>query len=807
MKHIPKTIASWLTPLLALGLLVGCETRPGVTSLLATGVPSVISTSPADGATDVVLNTKIAATFSEAMDSTTINASTFLVMQGTTQVSGTVSYTGTTATFAPTSALSSSTTYTVTLTTDAHSASGESLSTNSVWSFTTGTTVSASAPTVESSDPADAATDVPTNQNIAVTFSTAMDAATISASTFVVTQGTSVISGTVTYSGTTAHFVSTDVFAVNTVYTVKITTGAQNLSGTGLAVDYVWSFTSGTEADIIAPQVSLTDPADGDLDIALNQKIAATFSKGMDASTITAVTFTVTQGSTPVAGSVSFVGTTAVFAPSASLLAGTVYTATVTTGVKDLSGNALEGNYVWSFTTGTTAVAVAPTVTLTSPLDAETGVALNQKIAATFSKTMDATTISATTVLLVHGNVAVSGLVTYSGTTAKFTPSANLLPNTLYTATVTTGAKDLSGTKLLLNYVWSFTTGAATVVVPPTVSLTDPLNLATGVILKQKIGATFSKSMDPLTITTASFSIKQGAANVPGTVKLVGTVATFTPSVSLLPNTTYTATITTAAKDLSGNRIANNYVWTFTTMPAIAEILQSAATYGGFGGSAGLTNQGIFTVINGDIGTTAACTLVTGFHDKGGEVYTETPLNVGNVKGEITCAPPAPGTATKFAAAVLALGDATTAYNHFAGLPGGADPGAGELGGLVLAPGTYTAAGGTFAITGNDLTLDAQNNPNAQWVFQMAATLTVGQPGQPHSIILVNGAQAKNVVWQVGSAATINGAGGGTMVGTIISYAGVTFSTAGNVTLTTLNGRAISLNASVTMVNTVINVQ
>ncbi|HSN80674.1 MAG TPA: ice-binding family protein, partial [Rhodoferax sp.] len=60
--------------------------------------------------------------------------------------------------------------------------------------------------------------------------------------------------------------------------------------------------------------------------------------------------------------------------------------------------------------------------------------------------------------------------------------------------------------------------------------------------------------------------------------------------------------------------------------------------------------------------------------------------------------------------------------------------------------------------------------------------------------------------WQVGSTATINAGGGGTMAGTIIAQAGVIISTAGNVSVVTLNGRALSLGASVTMVNTVINV-
>jgi len=108
-------------------------------------------------------------------------------------------------------------------------------------------------------------------------------------------------------------------------------------------------------------------------------------------------------------------------------------------------------------------------------------------------------------------------------------------------------------------------------------------------------------------------------------------------------------------------------------------------------------------------------------------------------------------------------------------------------------------------ITLSDLTLDAKGDANAVWVFQMATSLTVGDTA-PRNVILINGAQAKNVYWQVGSAATINGAGGGTMVGTIIAQSGVTFSTAGNAIITTLNGRALALSASVTMVNTVINV-
>ncbi len=247
------------------------------------------------------------------------------------------------------------------------------------------------------------------------------------------------------------------------------------------------------------------------------------------------------------------------------------------------------------------------------------------------------------------------------------------------------------------------------------------------------------------------------------------------------------------------------------TASATAPNLGLASTFAVFGGGAGITNQGTGTIITGDMGTTGASTMITGFHNATCG-YAETPLNVGAVTGTIYTNAPAPagvscteGTEATFAIATQTAADALAAFNNLASQPNGMDPGAGQLGGLTLYPGVYKSAAGPFLITGSDLTLDAQGNANAVWIFQMASALTVGAPAAPRSVILTNGAQAKNVYWQVGSAATINGAGGGTMVGTIIASAGMTFSTAGNATPTTLNGRALALFASVTMVNTVIN--
>ncbi|MBC7651002.1 MAG: DUF3494 domain-containing protein, partial [Deinococcales bacterium] len=241
---------------------------------------------------------------------------------------------------------------------------------------------------------------------------------------------------------------------------------------------------------------------------------------------------------------------------------------------------------------------------------------------------------------------------------------------------------------------------------------------------------------------------------------------------------------------------------------AFAPVLGNAASFAVFGGNAGITNQGVNTITHGSIGTVAASTFITGFHDGvTGAVYTETGTNLGNATGGIYANVPAPGTATTFSFASLTFTDAMAAFNSIspAAQPGGIDPNAGELGGLTLTPGVYKAV--TFNITNLDLTLDAQGDPNAVWVFQTSAALTVGKPGPTgaRSVKMINGGLARNVFWYVGSAATINSAGGGEMTGTIISSANITFSTAGNAVQTVLNGRALSLNASVTMVNTTVN--
>lgn len=480
-----------------------------------------------------------------------------------------------------------------------------------------------------------------------------------------------------------------------------------------------------------------------------------------------------------------------------------------------------------------------PRVTVTVPADLATDVAINTAtVTATFSENMDPTTINGTSFTVTGpGTTAVTGTVSYAfdAKTASFAPAAQLPANTLFTATITTGATDLADNALAGNqaalpaasdYVWTFTTGAAPDTTPPTVTFMNPDDLATSVCLQKSVNATFSEDMDPATITDIpTFTLQVTGPPLGAALTAVvsydvpSRVATLNPTGDLLANTNYTATVTTGVTDLAGNAMVADNVWTFTTgtapcAPTPAANLATAQPFGTFGGTAGMTNTGIQTVINGDIGTIATTTSsITGFHDAQ-DIYTETPANIGTVNGTIyTCTNSTTGptsTAPNQAycdIATQARLDAEAAYLALQGLPPGANPGQ-NLANLTLAPGVYTAPGGDFLIEGGPLTLDAQGDANASWVFQMATTLTVGGPGAaaPQSIILAGGAQSKNIFWAVGSFATINAAGGGTMEGIIITQSGASFSTAGNTTIVTLNGSVLSLGASVTVVDTVINV-
>ncbi len=110
---------------------------------------------------------------------------------------------------------------------------------------------------------------------------------------------------------------------------------------------------------------------------------------------------------------------------------------------------------------------VCPIVVSTDPANLATGVPLNKVITATFNKVMNPATITQAS-FTIKGASAVTGTVSYTGTTASFVPSSPLTPNTTYTGTITKSAKDLMSQSPKYDYVWTFTT-----IIPYTVTVSS----------------------------------------------------------------------------------------------------------------------------------------------------------------------------------------------------------------------------------------------------------------------------------------------------------------------------------------------
>lgn len=422
-----------------------------------------------------------------------------------------------------------------------------------------------------------------------------------------------------------------------------------------------------------------------------------------------------------------------------------------------------------------------PEVVWTSPEDGESLVSLGTSVFVNFSEGMDPLSLNTSSFTIQDGSELVDGVVFALGSSASFAPDVALRSDTLYRGMVSAGATDASGLAMESDYTWTFTTDVDAFDEPPRVTLNSPLDAQVDVPLDVVLTAAFSEGLNPSTISETSFLLSDGTSSVSGGVSYnpLTLVATFTPDDELLPDTAYTALVTTEVSDLEGNSMVSVHTWMFETeqeeVPSIwvPVELGSLSTFVAVSG-AGLTNSnsGGVTTLTGDVGLSPTATCL----GDGSPCTAVNPIIIGTLYAN-----DAKGVAAQ------AKVDLTAAYVDAMSRPPGTT--VNDLSGMTLAPGVYTSGSTMSIATGGTLILDAGGDPNAVWIFQVGSSLTVNNSA---AVLLINGAKSSNVFWAIFASSTLGSnvsfhgsvlAGASNTVGTGSSVVGRLLCTTGQITM------------------------
>ena len=380
--------------------------------------------------------------------------------------------------------------------------------------------------------------------------------------------------------------------AAGTNYTVTIS-GFTDISGNAL-IPFTGTFsTTTTGPDTIQPIITTTVPSSGATNVATNTTITLNYSKPIDPISVNSSTILIRSTQTDYVVSGTFVvnntATTSavVFTPLAPFPAGTpvqVIPNSTTCCVQDYVGNNAQGG-TFTFTTASTVDTTPPKVTSVSPVNGSTNLGLNTVITLTFSKSLNPTTVTSTTLAVFDGPNQLSAAIAFSSdhTSVTLTPSG-LTANSTITVTATNGIQDLSGNGLVASAVFpnlqlQFTTIPAVDTARPSVTAQRPGNGATGVPLNSPVTLFLNQTMDQSS-TISAIQVSQNGNRVAGTAALAGNgqILTFTPASPFAAGALVQVFLPVTALDTFGNQV-NSYIGQFTAVPdltAVAPVVTGA---------------------------------------------------------------------------------------------------------------------------------------------------------------------------------------------------------------------------------------
>jgi len=514
--------------------------------------PTVIFTSPYDGATDQPLSTSVVIGFSEAMDTVSVE-SAITISSGAVITAYNWNLQDDIVTLSLSNLVYSSM-YVINVNATATDASGIPMT--GAYFFNFMTTASAGpdiiSPEVIYSYPEDWAAGVPIDVILKVVFSEPMN--TIMTEPAITISGAAIQSYTWLFNNTLVEIITTVPFSYSTPYTLSVSVTAQDAAGNPLSAAYSAAFTTEDPpvVDIIPPEIIFTDPEEGALGVPITASVYIVFSEPMSTDSVeAAVTIS------PVVGATNYYWTyndTVLEVEFVGLLEGTLYTVTVATGAEDKEGNPMSADFTLHFTTFAPGADITrPVIRYTSPDDGETDINVNANLVVVFSESMNMASVEAAIII---SGVTPTGF-SWSGDTTVTVILPVLTYSTSYLVNITDTAEDLAGNTIFEPYLILFHTEAPPGVdtTRPYVILSLPSDGATDVSVTTTITIVFS---EPMNTASVEADIVVATGTITGFTWTDNNTKVEVTLQALNYSESYDVTIGSTATDLAGNPL---YPW------------------------------------------------------------------------------------------------------------------------------------------------------------------------------------------------------------------------------------------------------
>lgn len=422
-----------------------------------------------------------------------------------------------------------------------------------------------------SCSPQNNATGVEVDATISIRFSEEIDSSTVKAANFTISPSVS-LTPSLNSDKKTVTLQHSSNLAYNTAYTITVKAGGiKDLAGNAVSSATTLSFTTKPDP-AAAPTIESRSPASGASNVAVDTNIVISLSKELDVSSVTSGSITLKQGSTVIPVTIVPVNSGGkgkiTIDPISNLSNYLTYTVTIASNtIKDTNGKYLSGTS-WSFTTEQGAL---PVITSRYPAVNDDDIPVDAKITIKFSKAMNSSTITTSTVYLRKSGSSsnISCTISYSSSSRTVTlkPNADLALNTTYYVYVSSSVKDTEGKSLSSSTTsWKFTTVDEDYV---QVLSKSPAPDATDVPVDTKITFKFSAPMYASSITKSNIYLKRSgySSTVGADVSYNSSTrtVTITPNSDLRFDTEYTVYVTDDVKDADKNYITQ-VEWSFTTM-------------------------------------------------------------------------------------------------------------------------------------------------------------------------------------------------------------------------------------------------